>query len=212
MAKLDIYASPDILIISLDKLTTVKTTWEKKEVLLGDMGAGKTILVLRFVKGQFSEYQESTIGAAFFTQVLSLNEATVKFDIWDTTGLAPMYYRGADAAIVVYDITSMESFARAKKWVQQVQRHANPSLIMFLVANKADLGAERKVANEDGEEYAKENGLSFLETSAKTAQNVNKLFYEIAKRLAKANPSRQTGIKLHSIPQETRRSSLFCCV
>ncbi|KAL1336898.1 hypothetical protein HN51_031329 [Arachis hypogaea] len=123
-----------------------------------------------------------------------------------------MYYRGADAAIVVYDITSMESFARAKKWVQQVQRHANPSLIMFLVANKADLGAERKVANEDGEEYAKENGLSFLETSAKTAQNVNKLFYEIAKRLAKANPSRQTGIKLHSIPQETRRSSLFCCV
>nr|XP_025685020.1 ras-related protein RHN1-like [Arachis hypogaea] len=98
-------------------------------VLLGDMGAGKTSLVLRFVKVQFSEYQESTIGAAFFTQVLSLNEATVKFDIWDTTGqeryhsLAPMYYRGADAAIVVYDITSMESFARAKKWVQQVQRH-----------------------------------------------------------------------------------------
>ncbi|XP_016181098.1 ras-related protein RABF2a isoform X1 [Arachis ipaensis] len=150
---------------------------QAKLVLLGDMGAGKTSLVLRFVKVQFSEYQESTIGAAFFTQVLSLNEATVKFDIWDTTGqeryhsLAPMYYRGADAAIVVYDITSMESFARAKKWVQQVQRHANPSLIMFLVANKADLGAERKVANEDGEEYAKENGLSFLETSAKTAQN-----------------------------------------
>ncbi|KAL1363581.1 ras-related protein Rab5 isoform X1 [Arachis duranensis] len=187
-------------------------------VLLGDMGAGKTSLVLRFVKGQFSEYQESTIGAAFFTQVLSLNEATVKFDIWDTAGqeryhsLAPMYYRGAAAAIVIYDITSMESFARAKKWVQQVQRHANPSLIMFLVANKADLGAERKVANEEGEEYAKENGLSFLETSAKTAQNVNELFYEIAKRLAKANPSRQTGIKLHSIPQETRRRSLFCCV
>lgn len=83
------------------------------QVLLGDMGAGKTSLVLRFVKGEFSEYQDSTIGAAFFTQVLSLNEATVKFDIWDTAGqeryhsLAPMYYRGAAAAIVVYDITSM---------------------------------------------------------------------------------------------------------
>lgn len=83
------------------------------QVLLGDMGAGKTSLVLRFVKGEFSEYQESTIGAAFFTHVLSLNEATVKFDIWDTAGqeryhsLAPMYYRGAAAAIVVYDITSM---------------------------------------------------------------------------------------------------------
>ncbi|RYQ91491.1 hypothetical protein Ahy_B09g097380 [Arachis hypogaea] len=63
-----------------------------------------------------------------------------------------------------------------------------------------------------GEEYVKENGLSFLETSAKTTQNVNELFYKIAKRLAKANPSRQTGIKLHSIPQETRRRRLFCCV
>ncbi|XP_020965011.1 ras-related protein RHN1-like isoform X1 [Arachis ipaensis] len=190
----------------------------KKEVLLGDMGVGKTSLVLRFVKGQFSEMQESTIGAAFFTQVLSLNEATIKFDIWDTAGqeryhsLAPMYYRSAAAVIVVYDIISMESFARAKKWVQKMQRHANPSLIMFLVANKANLGAERKVTNEEGEEYAKENELSFLETSAKTAQNVNELFYEIEKGLAKANPSHQTGIKLHIIPQETRRRSLFCCV
>ncbi|MED6167847.1 Complex III subunit 3 [Stylosanthes scabra] len=169
---------------------------QAKLVLLGDMGTGKTSLVLRFVKGQFSEYQESTIGAAFFTQVLSLNEATVKFDIWDTAGqeryhsLAPMYYRGAAAAIVVYDITSMESFGRAKKWVQQVQRHANPSLIMFLVANKADLETDRKVANEEGEEYAKENGLSFLETSAKTAQNVNELFYEIGMELKEIGKSK----------------------
>ncbi|XP_020221165.1 ras-related protein RHN1 isoform X1 [Cajanus cajan] len=189
---------------------------QAKLVLLGDMGAGKTSLVLRFVKGQFSEYQESTIGAAFFTQVLSLNEATVKFDIWDTAGqeryhsLAPMYYRGAAAAIVVYDITSMDSFVRAKKWVREVQRQANASLTMFLVANKADLEADRKVSNEEGEEYAKEHGLSFLETSAKTAQNVNELFYEIAKRLAKANPLRQTGIKLHTRPRETRRG-FFCC-
>ncbi|XP_068471217.1 ras-related protein RHN1-like isoform X3 [Phaseolus vulgaris] len=183
------------------------------------MGTGKTSLVLRFVKGQFSEYQESTIGAAFFTQVLSLNEATVKFDIWDTAGqeryhsLAPMYYRGAAAAIVVYDITSMDSFVRAKKWVREVQRQANSSLTMFLVANKADLEDDRKVCNEEGEEYARESGLSFLETSAKTAQNVNELFYEIdfaAKRLAKANPSRQSGIKLHTRATETRRG-YFCC-
>uniref|UniRef100_A0A1S3E9N9 Ras-related protein RHN1-like n=2 Tax=Cicer arietinum TaxID=3827 RepID=A0A1S3E9N9_CICAR len=157
-----------------------------------------------------SDYQESTIGAAFFTQVLSLNEATVKFDIWDTAGqeryhsLAPMYYRG------VYDITSMDSFVRAKKWVREVLRQANPNLIIFLVANKADLEEQRKVGNEEGEEYAKENGMSFFETSAKTAQNVNELFYEIAKRLAKANPARQTGIKLHGSTRETGRSR-FCC-
>lgn len=104
---------------------------QAKLVLLGDMGTGKTSLVLRFVKGQFFEFQESTIGAAFFTQVLSLNEATIKFDIWDTAGqeryhsLAPMYYRGAAAAVVVYDITSMDSFVRAKRWVQELQRQGN---------------------------------------------------------------------------------------
>ena len=88
------------------------------------MGAGKSSLVLRFVKGQFFEYQESTIGAAFLTQTVATSDVTVKFEIWDTAGqeryhsLAPMYYRGAAAAIVVYDITSQASYARAKTWVR----------------------------------------------------------------------------------------------
>lgn len=187
-----------------------------KLVLLGDMGTGKTSLVLRFVKGQFFDFQESTIGAAFFTQVLSLNEVTIKFDIWDTAGqeryhsLAPMYYRGAAAAVVVYDITSMDSFERAKKWVQELQRQGNPNLIMFMVANKVDLEEKRKVKNEEGELYAQENGLSFLETSAKSAHNVNELFYEIAKRLVEANPSHQTGMKLHTESHGGGRRG-FCC-
>ncbi|KAH1219431.1 hypothetical protein AAZV13_13G317000 [Glycine max] len=94
---------------------------QAKLVLLGDMGTGKTSIALRFVKGHFFPNQEPTIGAAFFTQILSLSEATVKFDVWDTAGqeryhsLAPMYYRGAAAAIVVYDISSVDTFVRAKK-------------------------------------------------------------------------------------------------
>ncbi|XP_029121696.2 ras-related protein RHN1 isoform X1 [Elaeis guineensis] len=128
---------------------------QAKLVLLGDMGTGKTSIALRFVKGQFFDCQESTIGAAFFSQILSLNEATVKFDIWDTAGqeryhsLAPMYYRGAAAAVVVYDISSTDSFNRAKKWVQELQRQGNPHLVMALVANKADLETKRQVDNEE---------------------------------------------------------------
>ena len=81
-----------------------------KLVLLGDIAVGKSSLVVRFVKGQFFEYQESTIGAAFLTHTMTVDDVSVKFDIWDTAGqeryqsLAPMYYRGAAAAIVVYNI------------------------------------------------------------------------------------------------------------
>ncbi|XP_058226869.1 ras-related protein RHN1-like isoform X3 [Rhododendron vialii] len=164
---------------------------QAKLVLLGDMGTGKTSLVLRFVKGQFFDNQEPTIGAAFFTQILSLSEATVKFDIWDTAGqeryhsLAPMYYRGAAAAVVVYDMSSMDTFVRAKKWVQELKKQGNPNLILALVANKSDLETEREVDSEEGQQLSQENGMLFIETSAKASVNINELFYEIVSCLEK---------------------------
>ncbi|ELR20725.1 Ras family protein [Acanthamoeba castellanii str. Neff] len=100
-----------------------------KLVLLGESGVGKSTLVIRFVKGKFNEFQESTIGAAFLTQTVVVDDTTVKFEIWDTAGqerynsLAPMYYRGSHGAIVVYDITSSTSFERAKMWINELREH-----------------------------------------------------------------------------------------
>jgi Ras-related protein Rab-5C len=95
-----------------------------------------------------------------------------------------MYYRGAAAAVIVYDVTSADSFARAKAWVQELQRQGTPGMVMALAGNKADLAdAQRAVSAEEATEYAREQGLHFAETSAKTAANVDALFLEVAKRL-----------------------------
>jgi len=167
-------------------------TCQFKLVLLGESAVGKSSLVLRFVKGQFHEYQESTIGAAFLTQTICLDDTTVKFEIWDTAGqeryhsLAPMYYRGAQAAIVVYDITNQESFAKAKNWVKELQRQASPNIVIALAGNKADLAAKRVVEYEEAQAYAEDNGLLFMETSAKSSMNVNDIFLAIAKKLPKS--------------------------
>jgi len=188
-----------------------------KLVLLGESAVGKSSLVLRFVKGQFHEYQESTIGAAFLTQTVCLDDTTVKFEIWDTAGqeryhsLAPMYYRGAQAAIVVYDITNQDTFSRAKTWVKELQRQASPNIVIALAGNKADLANKRAVETEEAQAYADENGLLFMETSAKTAMNVNDIFLAIAKKLPKTDQNAagagsgagRRGVDLTDNPQQS---------
>ncbi|KAF4693262.1 Ras- protein Rab-5 [Perkinsus olseni] len=116
----------------------------------------------------------------------------IKFEIWDTAGqeryrsLAPMYYRGAAAAVVVYDITSRESFEGAKRWVNELRSSHNPDVVIAFCGNKSDLAVEREVPTQRGAEYAQENNLLFVETSAKTGENVHHIFVEIGRSLRSA--------------------------
>lgn len=124
--------------------TPVKAV-QVKLVLLGEAAVGKSSLVLRFVSNDFNDNTSPTIGAAFLTQKCRLENRIVKFEIWDTAGqerfhsLAPMYYRNAAAAVVVYDITKAASLEKAKAWVKELQRQANPNIVIALVGNKLDL-------------------------------------------------------------------------
>ncbi|KAF9531821.1 GTP-binding protein RAB5 [Crepidotus variabilis] len=167
-----------------------------KLVLLGESAVGKSSLVLRFVKDQFDDYRESTIGAAFLTQTVTLDDqTTVKFEIWDTAGqeryksLAPMYYRNANCAVVVYDITQSASLEKARTWIRELQRQADPSIVIALCGNKLDLAARRQVSQEEAKKYAEEEGLMWTETSAKTGEGVTEIFTEIAKKLPLTAPS-----------------------
>ena len=156
-----------------------------KLVLLGEMACGKTSLVHRYVKGSYQENQESTIGAAFSTKV----EHNLKFELWDTAGqeryhsLAPMYYRSSSASVCVYDITSRDSFERAKKWVSELKANVDsPDLVIALVGNKCDLADDRKVDEDEARAYAEEEGLLFFETSAKEDVGVREV------RITEASP------------------------
>jgi Ras-related protein Rab-5C len=171
--------------------------------------------VVRFVRDEFFEFQEPTIGAAFLTQSVALESATVKFEIWDTAGqeryrsLAPMYYRGAAAAIVVYDITNKESFNGAKSWVKELQRRGDPNVVIALAGNKADLQNKRKVEYQEAQQYAEENGILHLETSAKNATNVKNLFQEIAHKLPK-NPPQSEREAFPIIPPKHTENKACC--
>jgi Ras-related protein Rab-5C len=162
-----------------------------KLVLLGDASVGKTSLVGRFVTNQFNEAVETTVGAAFSTQSVTTDSGrSIKFEIWDTAGqerfksLAPMYYRNASCAVVVFDLTSETSFSRAKEWVKQLSLSNNPNIVIGLAGNKSDVpSSQRQVKPEEVKQFVLDEGLIYFETSAKTGNNVQKIFEAIANKL-----------------------------
>ena len=169
-----------------------------KVVFLGDTSVGKSCLAVRFVRNDFFEFQEPTIGAAFLSKTMTYNNKRYKFEIWDTAGqeryrsLAPMYYRGARAAAVVYDITHEDSFKGAKSWIRELKKKTSNCLIL-LIGNKIDLIEKRRVNVDDVRNYARDNNIIYMESSAKTGTNVDQIFTNIAHNL----PEEPDDIRIH---------------
>lgn len=202
-----------------------------KLVLLGESAVGKSSIVHRFVKNTFDDMRESTIGAAFLTQTISLPEVntTIKFEIWDTAGqeryksLAPMYYRNANAALCVYDITSKASFAKAQEWIKELNKQAPEGIVVALVGNKADLEDQRQVDANDVlaylEQLCEQRGendkeVLHLECSAKSGEAVLDIFDAIARALPLEQVGPKAGqqnkrVDLTRRPQPTLQ--LGCC-
>jgi small GTP-binding protein len=192
---------------------SLNQTYTYKVVLLGDTAVGKSSISSRFVRKQFFEFQEPTIGAAFLAKKLEFESYTVKFEIWDTAGqerynaLAPMYYRGAKAALVVYDVSIPETFNRAKTWINELQTNVN-NIFIILVGNKCDL--KNVVNQEDLDEYVQDNNIIHFLCSAKEDINITNIFNTIAKELPKED-NNTNNINLLSSLKEDNKNNGMCC-
>ena len=158
-----------------------------KIVIIGDSGVGKSSLLLRFADDQFPESYISTIGVDFRFRTIAIDSKVVKLQIWDTAGqerfrtITSAYYRGADGIIIVYDVTNPESFDHVEEWLSEINEFATQNTSKLLVGNKADL--EAQVDHDTALRFANKLGIPFLETSAKTATNVEAAFLTMAKEL-----------------------------
>ena len=153
-----------------------------KLVLIGDTGVGKSNLLSRYTKGEFNGESKTTIGVDFATRILNIDKKRLKAQIWDTAGqeryraMTNAYYRGAAGALIVFDISNLHSFNSTERWLQEIREHGNPGVPIVLVGNKLDLKSLREVPFETAENFASENKLSYIETSALQNSNVDAAF------------------------------------
>ncbi|CAH2051004.1 unnamed protein product, partial [Thlaspi arvense] len=200
-----------------------------KIVLIGDSGVGKSNILSRFTRNEFCLESKSTIGVEFATRTLQVEGKTVKAQIWDTAGqeryraITSAYYRGAVGALLVYDITKRPTFENVQRWLRELRDHADSNIVIMMAGNKADLNHLRAVPEQEAMLLAEKEGLSFLETSALEAINIEKAFqtvlleiYQIISRKALAAQEAATGVpsqgtSINVGEYSSNLSSRSCC-
>ncbi len=179
--------------IGLDSLSSPNKPYSFifKLILIGDSNCGKTSLINRYVKKQFSENYICTIGVDFLMKNILLNNELIKLQIWDTAGMekykqiTTSYYRGAQAALICFDLTNYQSFLNLEKWIVDYDRNSNSIFkkVIYIIGTKADLVLERQVDCKEIEEFVSRNNYAYYECSAKSGTNIDVLFLELTQLL-----------------------------
>mmetsp|Transcript_18175 Transcript_18175/g.46160 ORF Transcript_18175/g.46160 Transcript_18175/m.46160 type:complete len:209 (-) Transcript_18175:448-1074(-) len=159
-----------------------------KLILVGDEAVGKSSILLRFTDNTFNDQQPSTIGVDFKVKMVTVQNTNIKLTLWDTAGqerfrtLTSSYYRGAQGIVLTYDVTRRETFEHVAQWLDEVEQNTpggRKDVVLVLCGNKIDLEGERKVSKREGEAWARERGMLFIETSAKTKLGIQQVFNEM---------------------------------
>ncbi|XP_071965854.1 ras-related protein Rab-10-like isoform X2 [Antedon mediterranea] len=192
-----------------------------KIIIVGDSFIGKSSLVAKFLNGEndVCESRVPTVGIDFKIKTVELNGKKIKLQIWDTAGqerfhtITTSYYRGAMGIMLVYDITQEKTFDNIAKWLRNIQEHANEDVEKMLLGNKCDMNDKRMVSTERGQSIARENGIKFMETSAKTNINVEPAFMTLAEDILKKYPvSNNTQATNYVDPSQDRnKEKSKCC-
>ncbi|KAM8848471.1 ras-related protein Rab-41 isoform 3-T3 [Neosynchiropus ocellatus] len=194
-----------------------------KLVFLGEQSVGKTSLITRFMYDSFDNTYQATIGIDFLSKTMYLEDRTVRLQLWDTAGqerfrsLIPSYIRDSTIAVVVYDITNLNSFQQTSKWIDDVRTERGSDVIIMLVGNKTDLADKRQVSVEAAERKARELNVMYIETSAKAGYNVKQLFRRVAAALPGMDNAPEKSkedmidIKLEKQPEMTVTESSCSC-
>lgn len=185
---------------------------------------GKSCLLLQFTDSRFRNDHDLTIGVEFGAKIVQIENKNIHLQIWDTAGqesfrsITRGYYRGAAAALLTFDITRRDTFLSLGRWLEETKNNGNPNMVIVLVANKVDLDSQRVVSREEAEKFAKENKLIYIETSAKTAFNVNETFLRTGKEVlmkimnGEIDPlTNNAGIKVGGESQKANPASKTSC-